>query len=1036
MTDLPPTTGTITRHRRGRRVAVPSARAVRRMQSLVLASVLALSAVVPIFGGAPSAVAAAVSGVVNTYQAVSAVSGSTVTVAGATRGATTPFAVGDRVMLIQMTGVSPAQPGSNFGNYDSATITAIVGSQITLTAITRTYSPGSEAVQLVRVVHDVAPTSVTGTVTAAPWNGETGGVVALSGGSLVLNSDIDVSETGFTNQHTPTSQVVSGLSSGVGSPTGRGFDGEEDRRPTVVAFPGGGGGGIGGGGGTAGPELLGTGGGIGGGGASVVYDRSDPAEPFPIAGPTGAGTDGGVAGRSFVGELFGGTASAAGGGGGVIGGGGGGGSTSGGGGGGTDGAGAGGETRRQVATESLFEDAAAGGGGPRGVGNGGDGIAGGPSGTDTAGSVNEGSAGAGGGSYGGGGGAPSNYSGGDESSGGGGGGSWTGGGEGGVGGYLRDLDLRYANGGDGNDPVAGPLPDTAHYLNLSNPRLMMGGAGGRGSQDSGHSDGGSGGGIVFLDFETISGPGVVRADGGEGAIPAGGGAHSGSGGGAGGQMRIRAQVIENPLTLAANGGLGGTPTANLYHAGVSGGGGGAGGIWVELPGIEPTCPAGNVPDLVFEIAGGNGGPSITNPKNNFPSGTGGTGGNGLACVTPIAAPALEFAKSSDPDPGTAVKPGDEITYAVTIENTGTVSSVDDLVTDDMADVLDKATLSSPPSISCSPVASSCGEVLFTNGDTELVWRSTTADPLEPNTTATVAYTVVIDEGATGTVGNLLVEPGIEVEHPIIEWSKTNDAGDGVLVAPGDTVVYTISVTNTGTVDSAEFSAVDDLSDVVDDATFDEDSIVIDPSGLGTAVYDPAEEALTWTGALPAGQTVEVSYAVTVGDNAAGELRNAFFDTTVVNPVSASLQWNKVDDTAEANRLAGAEWELTPLDSNGVPAGEAIVIVDCVDDPCVGSDTNPEPGQFLIDGLAPGDYRLVETKAPFGFVLDPTPLVVTVLGTAAVTVIDDIVNSQQGVPVLPFTGGLGSEHLMLIGAVLLLLMLVFAVWHRMRRRHIS
>ncbi|MGM1018894.1 MAG: prealbumin-like fold domain-containing protein [Actinomycetota bacterium] len=1020
MLDSHPTTATLARDRRALRGATPVPRFRRRIQGLLLTGVLAASAVAPVFGGAPVAIAASASGVVNTYQAVSAVSGTTVTVTGATRGAATPFAVGDRVMLIQMTGVSPAQPGSNMGNYDTATITAVAGSSITLSAVTRTYSVGTEAVQLVRMEHDTAPTTVTGTITAAPWDGATGGVVAMSGGSLVLNSDIDASETGFTNDDPPTGTVVPSLSSGAGDTVGRG---EPGGAPIVERYltsnPGGPGGGLGGGGGTAGPELYGTGGGRGGGGTSDVTD------------PPAAGSDGGLAGG--VKQYYEGADGGAGGGGGVLGGGGGGGSQGSGGGGGTDGGGAGSDMRQLFTIGDVeLQGVGGGGGGPLGVGNGGDGLAGGPTGNATNNSANEGSAGGGGGSYGGGGGAPSNWSGGDDSSGGGGGGSWTGGGQGGTGGVYVDGNS-YPAGGDGNAPVAAPLPDSAHYLNLANPRLMMGGAGGRGSQDAGHSDGGAGGGIVFLDFDTIGGAGDVRSDGGEGATPAGGGAHSGSGGGAGGQMRVRAHTIDNPLVFAANGGLGGTATANLYHAGVSGGGGGAGGIWVELLGAEPSCPADDVPNLMFELAGGNGGPSITNPKNNRPAGTGGAGGSGLGCVSPLQAPNLTFDKSSDPVPGTAVKPGDEITYAVTIENTGTVASVDGLVTDDMADVLDKATLVTPPVVVCEPVASSCGEVVFTSGDTEFIWQSTPADPLDVATTATVSYTVVIDEGATGTVGNLLVEPDVLVEHPIIEWSKANDAGDDVLVAPGDTVVYTISVTNTGSVDSEEFAAVDDLSDVVDDATFDEDSIVIDPAGLGTAVYDPAEQTLTWTGALEAEQTVEVSYAVTVDEGAVGELRNAFFDTTVVNPIAAALQWNKVDDTAEANLLAGAEWELTPLDDEGDPAGEVIVIVDCVEAPCTGVDTDPEPGQFLLTGLAPGDYELVETKAPFGFVLDPTPIVVTVLDTAAVTVLDDVVNTQQSAPTLPFTGGLGAEHLMILGGALLALMTGLGAWQVIRRR---
>ena len=182
--------------------------------------------------------------------------------------------------------------------------------------------------------------------------------------------------------------------------------------------------------------------------------------------------------------------------------------------------------------------------------------------------------------------------------------------------------------------------------------------------------------------------------------------------------------------------------------------------------------------------------------------------------------------------------------------------------------------------------------------------------------------------------------------------------------------------------------------------------------------------------------MDVSYTVVVDEDAAGELRNAFFGTTVVNPISAALQWNKVGDTADAELLAGAEWELTPLDGDGEPAGPAVAVVDCVEVPCTGTDSDPMGGQFLVDELTPGEYRLVETRAPVGFVLDTTPTLVTVLDTASVTVLDDIVNAPQRTPVLPFTGGLGADHLLMIGGGLLALMTGLGAWQAIRRRRIA
>ncbi|WP_426570779.1 SpaA isopeptide-forming pilin-related protein [Aquihabitans sp. McL0605] len=1118
------------------------------------------------------------SGVVNTYQKVSAVSGTTVTVAGATRGAANPFAVGDHVMLVQMTGVAPVQTGSNMGNYDNTTITAISGSNITLAAVARTYSPAAEMVQLVRAYYATGTTTVSATLTAAPWNGTTGGVVALQGDDLVLSANIDASATGFTSANQPTAAMTTSLSSGSGSTTGRGSKGGEWSNPPTSALGdhglgGAGGGGLGGGGGVNPATGLGSGGGRGGAGQTTY---SDPWG-FGVAAP---GSNGGNAfwPPQHADYGYGGAQGPAGGGGGVIGGGGGGGgggtgdtTGSGGGGGGTDGGGGGGELRPVATQPTMPTSASAGGGGPLGVGNGGDGLPGSPkTATD---SNHEGSAGAGGGSYGGGGGAPSNFSGADDSIGGGGGGSWTGGGAGGVGGVnLNAPSLRYPSGGAGNVAVAGAIPDSAHYLNSTNPRLMMGGAGGVGSQDAGSSPGGAGGGIVFIDFKTISGGSAIRSDGGAGATPAGGGGHSGSGGGGGGQMRIRAYTISAPLVLGAKGGVGGTPTANTFHAGASGAGGGAGGIWLEVAGASASCPAAAVPNVTFQLTGGNGGPSITNPKNGYPTGTGGAGGSGLACVTPnnpppkltlvkalggarvgsadqfrmeirqgsvngtvvgstgsstttgsgsgitpgtgtttidpataattyylvevgtggadlaqydvtiscvdtagvmagpfpqggvtgtVAAPGsapwtpsgyaltpvvgaaivctltnspkaavLTYAKTSVPAAGTAVQAGDTVTYSVTVSNATGTAATTGTVTDNMSGVVDGADLTTAPTLACSPTANTCGALSYTPGASSFVWHATSADPMAANTVATITYSVRVTATATGRLHNVLVEPNISVDHPIIDSGKVVDKGDGTVVDPGDTLTYTVNIENTGTVDSLPFSRFDDLTDVVDKADFLPGSIAIVPAGRGAAAYDAATKHLTWTGSLQGGQSVQVSYQVKVKADAHGTLRNHFIDTTVVNPVSAGLKWRKVDTSG--GPLAGAEWTLTAVDGSGQPTGPTMNVPDCRGIPCAGRDTDPVGGQFLVVGLAPGSYRLIETKAPVGYVLNPSPISIVVATSTQITVGPDVTNDRQHAPTLPLAGGIGSDDFRFGGFGILAIAVGLAAWQRRRR----
>ncbi|KRC46981.1 hypothetical protein ASE16_16490 [Leifsonia sp. Root227] len=271
-------------------------------------------------------------------------------------------------------------------------------------------------------------------------------------------------------------------------------------------------------------------------------------------------------------------------------------------------------------------------------------------------------------------------------------------------------------------------------------------------------------------------------------------------------------------------------------------------------------------------------------------------------------------------------------------------------------------------------------------------------------------------------------------QPIMSWNKVVDKGAGTVVNPGDTVKYTISVTNAGSVANPSFSAFDDLTNVVNNATFNAGSIVVSPAGTGTATYDATSKHLTWTGPVAANATVSVSYTVTVNAGAFGQLKNAFIDKSVVNPIGASLQWRKVDATAAKNVLAGASWTLTAQ-----PSGTPITVTDCVAASaasCTGADTDPAGGQFLVRGLTPGGYQLVETKAPVGFVLNSTPIAVTVSATTQTTVLPDVVNQQQTVPVIPLTGGLGTDYLVITGGGLLAVMAGLGLWQFLRRRRLA
>lgn len=99
-----------------------------------------------------------------------------------------------------------------------------------------------------------------------------------------------------------------------------------------------------------------------------------------------------------------------------------------------------------------------------------------------------------------------------------------------------------------------------------------------------------------------------------------------------------------------------------------------------------------------------------------------------------------------------------------------------------------------------------------------------------------------------------------------------------------------------------------------------------------------------------------------------------------------VTWNKVDKTDGTKLLGGSEWTLTRTKNFSWVNGKAsyteaneelAIITDCVDSSetqCAAStdayaDIDGKAGQFRIMGLAWGEYKLVEKKAPAGYDLD-------------------------------------------------------------------
>lgn len=311
---------------------------------------------------------------------------------------------------------------------------------------------------------------------------------------------------------------------------------------------------------------------------------------------------------------------------------------------------------------------------------------------------------------------------------------------------------------------------------------------------------------------------------------------------------------------------------------------------------------------------------------------------------------------------------------------------------------------------------------------------------------------------TSRTGVLPPEPATVTFTPLpkLELTKTSDGSTSSRV--GDTVTYTVEATNTG---AGDFTAVnpavviDDLSGVLDDAEAPQ-NIAASIGGNAVAVPTYQQPLIAWSGALASGETVVITYTVKLkagGDRLVENI--AFPSETPFDPQNppvtpecgvdgavctdfplqllGSLTWEKTSAAPQSELLAGSEWSLVPLDSNGneIPA-EAVAVVDCVEDSaadCTGADVNPAAGELKLVDLEMGTYHLHETRAPVGYRLLTAPVVVTLddasLDAQGNLDLGAIENQMQDVPSIPLTGGESEQSYLFAGggAALLALLLI-------------
>jgi uncharacterized repeat protein (TIGR01451 family) len=141
-------------------------------------------------------------------------------------------------------------------------------------------------------------------------------------------------------------------------------------------------------------------------------------------------------------------------------------------------------------------------------------------------------------------------------------------------------------------------------------------------------------------------------------------------------------------------------------------------------------------------------------------------------------------------------------------------------------------------------------------------------------------------------------------------------------APGDTVTYTVSVSNTGTAgwtasNPARFT--DDLTNVLTDATYNNDA----SANTGTVGY--AAPVLSWSGALAAGASATITYSVKVNNPDTGNQKLA--NTVVSTNPNTNCASGSTDPRCSAVVPLAPNLNTTKsiVSVNGVPATSSTVV---------------------------------------------------------------------------------------------------------------
>ncbi|MDQ0614159.1 putative repeat protein (TIGR01451 family)/LPXTG-motif cell wall-anchored protein [Microbacterium sp. W4I4] len=311
-------------------------------------------------------------------------------------------------------------------------------------------------------------------------------------------------------------------------------------------------------------------------------------------------------------------------------------------------------------------------------------------------------------------------------------------------------------------------------------------------------------------------------------------------------------------------------------------------------------------------------------------------GECVRCSTTTPVQSFSVVKSAD---ATEVVTGDVITYTLSIRNTGKApyTTADPAaLTDDMSEVLDDASYNGDATggaVFADPTLSWSGALAV--GETRTITYSVTVGDASAGGDRRLNNAVITTNGGDCPAGTDNVACNVRIPSGAYTVVKTASESE---VEPGETITYTVTVSNTGQVDytAAEpASFKDDLSGVLDDAAYNGDA-------TGGATLSGG--TLSWEGALAVGETKTVTYSVTVNDPDLGDrnVRNA------VRPASPGGVCEQVEDCITETAVRTLTLSKTSSATGPVQAGDVVTYTITARNSGTADYTAQDPASFEDD----------------------------------------------------------------------------------------